>query len=640
MSIFIGDGTRNTFQIFTQSNAESGVYADAAARDAYFGSNPSDLARLDSNEFLIIKLLDNGSGQVAYQQRVSGAWLDVTSLVQGEVGPSGATGNSYFFASIAARDNFFSNPPNEQLLEADLPVITNIGNDTEATYIWGGETAPITYDSTLWRLGSKEVNSGSLFLGQDGAKISSGSQILGFSGANGQDALIVGANYDDTGSRSPDFFVLSDRVTLPLATVFDTPLAPPHSYTLTTTSDELFIAYSFRPAEAGELRVEVFLGTDDTGPVIVNSYHTILVGDVGNLLTVETGNDILIDSAQDIFVRATGVSLFGGVQTAGPLVGQTIMYNTADVQFASKSKAQARLDNFATFNTEKSLGTYNGGYTVVYEYLATIDTLANSVFTRGIASTSNPTVETVGSNTFSAGQIVSYTPTTGTPTGNSGLFEVLSHVGTTLTVRGIGTDPLTQEIGLKDQFFGQRGTGTFQHVAVSCVRVNNLGVLEQVKGHTTPLTIEQVNVGVTPRKYAYFYDEANISPTTISGAGVYTDIICSLSGDLLEGFTVSGNTLTYTATKPINAEISWNTSVDANTDSLIIKAFKNGTTPLNGRSRGRVVPNNLLSLELPLTVTHVVSLVTGDTVDLKITDAFAGTTVTVLTLSGSIKEIT
>lgn len=88
-------GTGTGFQLFTQSNNVAGIYADAAARDVYFGANPADLARLDADEFLIIKLLDNGSGDVAYQQRDSGTFLDVTSLV---TGPDGSAAN---FANVS-----------------------------------------------------------------------------------------------------------------------------------------------------------------------------------------------------------------------------------------------------------------------------------------------------------------------------------------------------------------------------------------------------------------------------------------------------------------------------------------------------------------------------------------------------------
>ncbi|MCP4651497.1 MAG: hypothetical protein GY853_15645, partial [PVC group bacterium] len=88
----LGGSGGSSFQLFIQSNGSQGVYADAAARNTYFAANPSELTRLDNDQFLIIKLLDDGSSAVAYQQYVNPAWLDVTSLIQGVTGPAGATG--------------------------------------------------------------------------------------------------------------------------------------------------------------------------------------------------------------------------------------------------------------------------------------------------------------------------------------------------------------------------------------------------------------------------------------------------------------------------------------------------------------------------------------------------------------------
>lgn len=78
------------FQLFKQKNNISGIYTDATTRDAYFSANADELTRLDENQYLIIKLNNNGSNQVAYQQRASNAWVDVTSLVTGPAGPAGS----------------------------------------------------------------------------------------------------------------------------------------------------------------------------------------------------------------------------------------------------------------------------------------------------------------------------------------------------------------------------------------------------------------------------------------------------------------------------------------------------------------------------------------------------------------------
>ena len=63
-----GGGGGAGFQLFIQSNNNQGIYSNAAARDAYFSANQDEVNRLANNEFLIIKLDDDGSGSVAYQQ--------------------------------------------------------------------------------------------------------------------------------------------------------------------------------------------------------------------------------------------------------------------------------------------------------------------------------------------------------------------------------------------------------------------------------------------------------------------------------------------------------------------------------------------------------------------------------------------
>jgi len=323
-----GGGSGAGFQLFIQSDNNQGVYADAAARDVYFGANPSELARLDADEFLIIKLLDNGSGEVAYQQRASSVWVDVTSLVQGETGPAGATGNSYFFASIAARDTFFGTPPNQGLLETDLPVIINVGDNTSSTYVWSGPSAPPSYDPDFWRLATVQTASGSLELGQSGAKISSGSEVLNFIAADGDESYTVIVKYDDSGNQQPFYWKLSARSDIPLADVFDTILSDLQSLSTTNTIDIYVSQYTLIPAASGELRVRTWLGTDDTGPNIVDTTITVEPGDVDNQTVFKAPNNTLVLTGQDTYTEFSGIQLKGGLQTSGPFIGQTVPFVT------------------------------------------------------------------------------------------------------------------------------------------------------------------------------------------------------------------------------------------------------------------------------------------------------------------------
>lgn len=314
------------FQLFYQSDNQPGEYADAAARDVYFGANPDELDRLDNNEFLIIKLLDNGSGQVAYQQRASGAWVDVTSLVQGSTGPAGATGNSYFFNSIAERDAFFDTPPNEGLLENGLPVVVNVGSETASTFIWGGPTAPVSYDETLWRLASLEVNAGTLILGPGGAKIASGNSVLDFVNAESEKSYVAYIRYDDTGSYVPFYWEFAALSTEIIGTVFDTTLTDPQTLAFPSGFSAMIKAFTVIPATAGTLRVQGWVGVDETGPNIFDVYFEVLAGDIDNETTFTLPNDVLFEVATNFYFEFSGIQTKGGVQPSGPFVGQTILF--------------------------------------------------------------------------------------------------------------------------------------------------------------------------------------------------------------------------------------------------------------------------------------------------------------------------
>lgn len=323
------------FQLFTQLNGTPGVYADAAARDVFFGANPSDLARLDADEFLIIKLLNDGAGAVAYQQRQSSTWVDVTSLVQGDTGPAGATGNSYFFASIAARDAFFNTPPNEGLLESDLPIQVNEGT-VSTVYYWTGDTAPISYDADLWRPASVGSSPGTLLLGKDGVSISSAGRSLNLIDAYGQESLPLGVPHDSTGSTNPVTFDISASSVTSIANVFDTELSVSETMLFSPAAASILTdKYVVRPATVGDLRVQAFAGTLETDPVILDTTFAIILADIGTTKTLTLANNILTIVGDDVLVKFSGITLFGGLQVSGAFTGQTVPYLDGDIATVS-----------------------------------------------------------------------------------------------------------------------------------------------------------------------------------------------------------------------------------------------------------------------------------------------------------------
>ena len=331
------------FVLWTPLTPPTQTFADTTERDTYFSANPDELARLDANEFLVVRV---GTTAVTYYNRQSSTWVEITSLVQGQQGTQGApgiSGNSYFFTSISDRDTFFGTPPNQDLLENGLPVIVNIGNNTTSQYIWSGVTAPPTYDPNLWRLSATEVSSGTLYLGEAGANISSGSEALNFNSATENNYLVNYTRYTDAGSETQYFWELASITSIPLATVFDSILPEPNVIAYTATLNVLFTEYIMVPATSGTVRVEGWIGTDESGAKIVDYDIEILPGDVGNQTIFAVPNPSFVEVGTDIYTKFTGIDLYGGLQTTGPFTGQTVAFVTLRVLQATKNEFPSSL---------------------------------------------------------------------------------------------------------------------------------------------------------------------------------------------------------------------------------------------------------------------------------------------------------
>ena len=108
-----------------------------------------------------------------------------------------------------------------------------------------------------------------------------------------------------------------------------------------------------------------------------------------------------------------------------------------------------------------------GGLAINVLPTATADTIAGT-FVAGVAAVSNPTVQTTGSGTFAAGDVIQIAGANNQD--NDGIFEVLSHVGTTLTIRGVGVTGTTVS-WVQNDF-------TTDATAGGDVRIVNVNVLE------------------------------------------------------------------------------------------------------------------------------------------------------------------
>lgn len=134
-----------------------------------------------------------------------------------------------------------------------------------------------------------------------------------------------------------------------------------------------------------------------------------------------------------------------------------------------------------------------GGLVVNYLPIATADSVDTGGFTAGVPATSNPTVKTVGSATFAVGQFIQISGASDET--NNGQFEVLSHVGTTLTIRGIGTTDTVEDFSQNQFVTDSTVAGAITRVNLSIIRSGTDGIWEVAYGAATGLTFSDLSVG-------------------------------------------------------------------------------------------------------------------------------------------------
>lgn len=247
---------------------------------------------------------------------------------------SGGGGNidhsGFFFSSTAERDSFFTtSQDNRDLLETNIPCTVTVADETVSHYVWTGVNSPSTYDGNLWALASVQVSSGSIVLGEDGATISSGSRVINFQSSGKDENYIVSAvEYTSSGSETPFYYKLGPESVDFQDSVSDTILTDPLELaeTISQPSDLYIVGYTYIPSATGTLRIQKWLGTDDTGPQILDFTQAIGGGEVGTEVYFPLPNPIIQKNGDQVFSRYSGVALRGGIQTSGPHTGLTWNY--------------------------------------------------------------------------------------------------------------------------------------------------------------------------------------------------------------------------------------------------------------------------------------------------------------------------
>jgi len=257
-------------------------------------------------------------------------------------------------------------------------------------------------------------------------------------------------------------------ITLPLLTGNDTFVFEQHIQSLTNKN----ITGSTNTVEASQLQttgMPVIINTNSpsaAGQVLVTTTTTNATWQTSSALNVNlqqaydnsTSPEIVLDTtrgaltlqdnstpiATNLFeiqnnggsttyfsVTATRTTIDGDATITGDLLveGTTTTVQSEIVKIA---------DNHLYLNDGYTISSaQTGGLVVNYLPTSTTDTVAATGFVAGIASTSNPTVNTVGATIFSANDLIQISGAN--TTNNNGLFEVLTHIANVLTIRGVGT---------------------------------------------------------------------------------------------------------------------------------------------------------------------------------------------------------
>ncbi len=231
-------------------------------------------------------------------------------------------------------------------------------------------------------------------------------------------------------------------------------------------------------------------------------------------------------------------------------------------------------DNFLYLNDGyTTTSPLEGGFVVNSLPTATVDTVGGA-FVAGVPATSNPTVTTAGSATFAVGDFIQISGANNQA--NDGLYEVLSHTGTTLTISGIGTTATTYQFTQNDFIADNTVAGTITKVTVGAVQVDTLGNLQYGYGSNSgPFSFSDVTTNAT-----LTLQNAYVGGNTINTSAAEGSVV--VSGD---------QTLSVTAT----GGLSVSTQANFNVSTFDVQMTGNNGFSVDGTADSNVTASNTAS---------------------------------------------
>ena len=277
-------------------------------------------------------------------------------------------------------------------------------------------------------------------------------------------------------------------------------------------------------------------------------------------------------------LAVTGASTFSGdVHIAGNLV------LTDATQVTNLVSEQVLInDNHLYLNNAYTTdAAVTGGLVVNYDPTTTQTTVSGGAgFVAGVTATSNPTVVTAGSATFAASDLIQISGCT--EPNNNGLFEVLTHVGTTLTIRGIGTSGCVEDF-TQNQFTvaAAEAGGTITKIAVSVIRADSTGRWETASGSSTGMTFTNLARVTESDAVVLSSTLAVTGASTFTGATAHNDGLTGTTGSFSSTLAVTGAS-TFTGATAHNGGLTGTTGSLSSTLAVTGASTFTGATAHNG----------------------------------------------------------
>ncbi|MEE8288924.1 MAG: hypothetical protein V3R25_05880 [Nitrosomonadaceae bacterium] len=271
--------------------------------------------------------------------RDNGDWV-VNASFEGVVGQEGAdgidgSGVTSTFNSLDSLNAYMLNDDTYQKLQIGDNVAVNVGG-VIFQYIWTGDDLPTAYDPLLFERSEIGTTTGSLIMGP--TSLESAGEMLMFTDADDNNHYLIQSHFDSAGSKLPSYLELDAEIIFDLALVDTDELSPPMKTETTMTFESISDAFICKPASSGILSFKTYIGTegDHQDQPLLDEKFEIESGMVGTEVTIPIKNPAVIQLGVNVYSIIEGVSLFGGLQTIGPMTGQTVPFNRLHLQKATR----------------------------------------------------------------------------------------------------------------------------------------------------------------------------------------------------------------------------------------------------------------------------------------------------------------